>query len=135
VKVVDYDLVVRDIVKLSKIYNFREIALDRGFQGASTATALFKHFGENKVIAVPQGILTLNAPFRELLELLKLKRIHHDGNPVLRWMASNTSAEQRGGLIKPSKDTSSEKIDGITALTMCPSRAILQKPKRSAAVY
>jgi phage terminase large subunit-like protein len=58
------------------------------------------------------------SPFRELLGMISEKRIAHDNNPVLRWMASNVAGESRGGLLKPSKEKSNEKIDGITSLTM-----------------
>lgn len=112
--VVDYDQVNAEILEICQPYSVGGIGIDRGFQGAQFATNLQKHFGD-LVEQVPQGILSMNAPFRELLELVKQHRLHHDGNPVLRWMASNTAAEERGGLIKPSKDKSSEKIDGIVA--------------------
>jgi phage terminase large subunit-like protein len=121
--VVDYDIVLDDIIRIVKPFQFQGIGFDRGFQGSQMGNNLMKHFGE-MVEQVPQGILTMNAPFRELLELLKMRRMHHDGNPVMRWMASNTAAETRGGLIKPSKDRSSEKIDGITARVMAISMAM-----------
>ena len=114
---VDYDQVLLDILKLVEPYRICGVAFDRGFQGSQMGNNLMKHFGE-KVEQFPQGIISMNAPFRELLELIVSGRFHHDGNPVMRWMASNVVAETRGGLIKPSKDASSEKIDGITAGTM-----------------
>ena len=67
----------------------------------------------------------MNAPFREFLDLVKVGRLHHDGNPVLRWMASNTVSETRGGLVKPSKDRSPEKIDGIVSAVMALREAML----------
>jgi phage terminase large subunit-like protein len=115
--VVDYDQVLADIQEIVEPFSLAKLAIDRGFQGCQMGTNLMKVYGET-VESFAQGILSMAAPFRELLELVKLGRLHHDGNPVLRWMASNTAAEERGGLIKPSKDKSSEKIDGIAALTM-----------------
>lgn len=116
--VVDYDMVLDDIVKLSKDFDIKKIAFDRGFQGSQMGTNLIKHFGWEQVQDVIQGILSMSTPFREFQELLLLGRLFNDGNPLMRWMASNTTAETRGGLVKPSKDTSPEKIDGITAATM-----------------
>ena len=115
---VDYDVVLDDIVRMVAPFQLEGIGFDRGFQGSQMGNNLMKHFGETIVQQVPQGILSMNAPFRELLELLMAGRLHHDGNPVLRWMAGNVAAEEKSGLIKPSKDQSSEKIDGISALTM-----------------
>jgi phage terminase large subunit-like protein len=44
-------------------------------------------------------------------------RLRHGGDPVLRWMASNTVAEtDPAGNQKPSKKLSTERIDGIAAL-------------------
>lgn len=116
--VVDYRQVVADVVQIVSEYSLTGLAFDRGFQGSSTGTELLAQFGEEVVTSFPQGILSMNAPFREFLELLMLRRLFHDGNPVMRWMVSNVSAERRGGLMKPSKDRSTEKIDGVTAATM-----------------
>jgi phage terminase large subunit-like protein len=86
-------------------------------------TNLMKTWGD-KVESFAQGILSMNAPFREFIELLPVKRLHHEGHPVMNWMVSNTVAERKGGLMKPSKDKSPEKIDGVSALTMTIGRAL-----------
>lgn len=124
--VVDYDEVLADIQEIVKPFALAGIGFDRGFQGSQTGNNLMKVYGE-MVEQVPQGILTMNAPFREMLELVMVGRLPHDGNPVLRWMATNTAAESRGGLMKPSKDHSKDKIDGIAALVMALSLAIKQQ--------
>ncbi len=120
----DYDQVLREVVALSQLYPFAAIAFDRGFQGSWMGTALLSTFGAHRVESFPQGILSMNAPFRELIELVKAGRFHHDGHPVLRWMASNCASEERGGLIKPSKDRSKEKIDVISAIVMSLGKAM-----------
>ncbi len=123
--VVDYDQVLHDMREILEPYYLIDIAFDRGFQGSQMGTNMMLEWGENKVISFPQGIISMNAPFREFLELLAVKRLHHNGNPVMRWMVSNVMAERRGGLMKPSKDKSPEKIDGVTAATMAIGRAML----------
>lgn len=115
---VDYAQVLEDICEIDGENYIAGLGFDRGFQGMQIGNNLVARLGEDRVHYITQGIVSLNAPFREFLELLAAGRIYHDGNPVLRWMASNTMAESRGGLIKPSKDMSSEKIDGISAATM-----------------
>ena len=66
-----------------------------------------------------QGFPTLSAPSKALETAILGKTLHHDGDPVLRWMISNVSVEQGvAGNIKPSKDKSTEKIDGVVALVM-----------------
>ena len=116
--VVDYDTVGANIMRFLRPYGLQIIAIDQGFQGMQITQDIQKIYGEDRVVAFRQGIISMAAPFRELMQLLSLKRLHHDGDPVLRWMASNVAAESRGGLTKPSKDKSPEKIDGITAATM-----------------
>jgi phage terminase large subunit-like protein len=137
--VVDYDQVVADIVGICSVYDVPKIAVDTGFQGHHSAQDLQKRMGEDGIVAFRQGVLSMAAPFRELLEMIRAGkapdsqgthqcRIYHDGNPVLRWMVSNVTAEERGGLIKPSKDRSSEKIDGVTAATMAIGVGITLEP-------
>jgi phage terminase large subunit-like protein len=53
----------------------------------------------------------------------------------MRWMVSNVVAERRGGLIKPSKDKSTEKIDGVTALVMAIGRALFAVANQPRSVY
>lgn len=130
--VVDYDQVGADIARIIRPYGLQQLAIDQGFQGMQITQDLQKMFSEDRVVAFRQGILSMAAPFRELMQLLMSGRIHHDNNPVLRWMASNVAAESRGGLTKPSKDKSTEKIDGITAATMAIGIAMTAEgPKKS----
>lgn len=130
--VVDYDQVGADIARIIRPYGLRQLAIDQGFQGMQITQDLQKMLGEDRVVAFRQGILSMAAPFRELMQLIMAGRIHHDNDPVLRWMASNVAAESRGGLTKPSKDKSTEKIDGITAATMAIGIAMTAEgPKKS----
>jgi phage terminase large subunit-like protein len=130
--VVDYDQVGADITRFVRPYSLQVLAIDQGFQGMQITQDLQKIYGEERVVAFRQGIISMAAPFRELMQLLSLKRLHHDGDPVMRWMASNVASESRGGLTKPSKDKSTEKIDGITALTMAIGVAMTAEgPKKS----
>lgn len=115
---VDYAQVVADIREMGLSTPFFALAIDRAFQGNWIAGQLLDSFGPEVVKIFPQGIVSMNPPFRELLELVKAGRFHHPGNPVFDWMAGNTAAEHKSGLIKPSKDHSPEKIDGVTAATM-----------------
>jgi phage terminase large subunit-like protein len=127
-------VVNEDIIKILEPYDLVDFAFDRGFQGGQMGTNLMKTYGD-KVIAFPQGILSMNAPFREFVELLPAKRLHHDGHPVMRWMVSNVVAERRSGMMKPSKDKSTEKIDGVTAACMAIGRALFAVANQPRSVY
>jgi phage terminase large subunit-like protein len=69
-----------------------------------------------EVVEVGQGYASLSAPAKRLEADIAAGLVHHDGNPVLRWMVANAAAEEdAAGNIKPSREKSSEKIDGVAA--------------------
>lgn len=132
--VVDYEQVAADIGTILRPYALQQLAIDQGFQGTQITQVLQKVYGE-RVVAFRQGILSMAAPCRELLELMQAGRLRHGGHPVLRWMASNVAAETRGGLIKFSKDKSCEKIDGMTAAAMALGVAMTAPEAPKGSVY
>ena len=68
---------------------------------------------------MPQSFGTYNEPFKRLLTLMGSGKFRHNGNSVLRWMASNVAAkEDPSGNIRPDKGKSADKIDGICATLM-----------------
>ena len=67
----------------------------------------------------------MNPPTKELMKLTLEKRIAHGGHPVLRWMMDNIFIKtDPAGNIKPDKEKSTEKIDGVVATIMALDRAI-----------
>lgn len=72
---------------------------------------------ETVCVKVPQTTMRLNAPSKQLMKLLGWRMLATNNNPILRWMADNVQAQSDPeGNIKPSKNKSPEKIDGIAAL-------------------
>jgi phage terminase large subunit-like protein len=119
--VIDYGRIEAQIVELAQIYNIREIAFDRW--GAAQITQNLTGAGL-KMMQMGQGFASMSAPSKELLRLVLSQGIGHGGNPVLRWMADNVTAEQdAAGNVKPSKAKSRDKIDGIVASIMGLDRA------------
>jgi phage terminase large subunit-like protein len=119
--VIDYDQIREDILEMSKQFNIQEIAVDR-WNSTQLVTQLD---GEGLSVAMfGQGYRSMSAPSKELEALVMSKKLHHAGNPVMRWMMSNVAIESDpAGNIKPSKKKSTEKIDGIVALVMALARA------------
>ena len=113
--------VTAKLKELAQDFDIREVAFDRwGAQDfVNNATGegfLMVQFG--------QGYQSMSAPMKQLLKLVLKGQIVHAGNPVLRWMASNVVAStDPAGNIKPDKEKSKEKIDGIVATIMALSRA------------
>jgi phage terminase large subunit-like protein len=66
-----------------------------------------------------QTMQAMNPSTKLLVELVTDGRFHHGGNPVLRWMADNVIGRTDSDAnLKPDKQKSSGKIDGITAAVM-----------------
>lgn len=84
---------------------------------------------------VSQYASVMNAPCRKLETLITERELHHYGNPVLRWMALNAVAEVNAyEAMRPAKNKTKDKIDGLTATIIALERAIAprEEPKRSA---
>lgn len=127
--VTDYDVVERAIFEDAERYRIREIAHDR-WNITQLVSHLQNEFGtgedaSTRVVGFGQGFQSMSAPTKELEKLLLAAKIRHGGNPVLRWMASNVAVRQDpAGNMKPDREKSAEKIDGIVALVMALGRAM-----------
>jgi phage terminase large subunit-like protein len=101
----------------------REIAYDKRF---ASQMALHLEGAGLKVIDTPQGF-SLNEALSRLSDLVKAQKILHGGNPILAWMASNAVVRHgMRGEIRLDKEKSGDKVDGIAALAMALSRAMVQ---------
>lgn len=119
----DYDQVERDILEELEQWNLRELAFDR-WNITQLVTHLKDALGEARVIDYPQTFPGMSAPAKELERLVAGGKIRHGGHPVLRWMASNVAIKDGpDGTIKPDRQRSKDKIDGIVALVMALGRA------------
>ena len=120
--VIDYDFILRDIEELGEVYNIKEIAFDRW--GAFQISSQLEGMGYT-MVGFGQGYKSMSPAMTELLRLVLDRKISHGGNPVLRWMADNLVVDQDpAGNVKPNKNKSKEKIDGIVAGLMGLDRAI-----------
>ena len=91
------------------------------------ATQMVQNLEDMGFTMVPfgQGFKDMSPPSKELFKLLMEGNILHGGNPVLKWMAGNVVMRQDpAGNIKPDKEKSVEKIDGIVASIMALDRCI-----------
>lgn len=114
--VIDYDVIRRDINEFNRTYRVKKLAIDRWNASQLTTQLMGDGFD---IETFGQGYASMNSPAKELEKLVMGQQLAHGNNPVLRWMASNCMVEtDAAGNIKPSKDKSTEKIDGIVALIM-----------------
>lgn len=120
--VIDYGAIVQRIVELGREYNIAEIAFDRW--GAIQMSQQLADAGFT-VVPFGQGFVSMSSPTKELLRLVLEKRLRHGGHPVLRWMCDNMVVRQDpAGNLKPDREKSREKIDGIVATIMALDRSL-----------
>jgi phage terminase large subunit-like protein len=129
--VIDYGHIVRDIEEMAEIYNIREIAFDRW--GAFQVSQQLEGAGLT-MVGFGQGFNSMSGPTKELLRLVLDGKLRHAGHPVLRWMADNVVvSSDPAGNVKPNKQKSREKIDGVVASIMALDRAM--RHQNTASVY
>lgn len=123
--VIHYGFIEKFIEELGEKYHIKEIAFDRW-----NATQMVQNLEGMGFTVVPfgQGYKDMSPPSKELYKLLMEGNINHGGHPVLKWMAQNVVMRQDpAGNIKPDKEKSVEKIDGIVATIMALDRCIRNK--------
>lgn len=114
--VIDYDFVKADILRIVADYDLQTSAYDR-WNSSQTIIDLQNEGMECNPFG--QGYGSMSAPTKEFEKLVLTGKIEHFGNPVLRWMLASTLVKtDPAGNIKPDKEKSTQKIDGIVASIM-----------------
>lgn len=117
-----YGHIRREINELRDKFDIQKVAIDPW-----NGTQLMLELQDDgiEIVQFRQGYASMTGPTKELLAMVSSKQLNHGNHPVLRWMASNaTTLEDPAGNIKFDKGKSTEKIDGIVALTMANGLAI-----------
>lgn len=129
----DFAFIEAEIIALAGRFDLRELAYDRTFAGE-----IVQHLQDEGINLVQfgQGFLSMAAPTAELERLAVSRLLWHGGHPVLRWNASNVAVRHDpAGNIKPDKERSSERIDGIVALCNALGRAMMRDESAGRSVY
>lgn len=129
--VIDYAWILEQIDQDAQKYDLQEIAFDRW-----GATKIIQEIEEQGLTCVQfgQGFVSMSPPMKELEKLILSIKLAHGNNPVLNWMADNLVARiDPAGNIKPDKEKSIEKIDGMVALIMALDRAI--RHQKAGSIY
>jgi phage terminase large subunit-like protein len=114
---IDQDELAKDILSVLSQYNVVGLAYDRWGSDGVVQTMLKSGF--SKMSPYKQTTLDMTVPVKELEASIMMEKINHEGNPVLRWMASNVviHMDSAGGM-KFDKSKSIDKIDGMVAMAM-----------------
>jgi phage terminase large subunit-like protein len=129
---VDYGEISDTIAADCAADGVREIGYDNRFaeQMAQNLT------GQGIVMANTGQGFQLNMAVKRMLELIVDGQLCHGGNPILSWMASNFVVRHgRMQEIRPDKEKTPDKIDGIVALDMAIDRGIIRQEATSQSVY
>jgi len=127
--VVDYDCIIRDLIEYRAQYRINEIAFDRW-----GAEAIRQKLTDSGFLMVEfgQGYKSMSPPSKEFERLVLSQKIHHDGNPIMRWNLDNTVVSQDpAGNVKPDKGKATQRIDGVVATIMALDRALRHDTGRS----
>ncbi|HZS71714.1 MAG TPA: terminase TerL endonuclease subunit [Candidatus Acidoferrum sp.] len=127
--VADYDKIRADINALSKEFRIEQLGID---EWNATQIAVQLEGDSIPVVLMRQGFKTLSEPTKELEKLVVARQLEHDGSPVMTWMVDNVTTEKdAAGNVKPSKEKSREKIDGVVAAVMATGLAIRRAPVKN----
>lgn len=122
---IDFDRIGADVLEARDRVQALELIYDPW-----RATQLAHQFSKEGVttVEVRQTVQFLSPAMKEVLSATKAGRLHHDGNPITRWMVSNVVAlTDAKDNIYPRKEKPHMKIDGAVALIMGMSRAMLDE--------
>ncbi len=122
---IDYDYIRADIKAASGMLWHHEIGYDP-YGAADIAPRLANEDGL-PVVELRQNYATYTNACRKLQELVKSKKIVHDGNPCLAWMVTNMTwhRQRSGGGMMPRKGADGALIDAGAAMLMALSRLLL----------
>ncbi|WP_075795206.1 terminase large subunit [Massilia putida] len=120
--VIDFSWIEADLTAMASRFSVQAVAFDP-FQATQLSTRMLAE--GLPMIEVRPTVLNFSEPMKTLEALVLQKKLVHDGDPVLAWMASNVVAHlDAKDNIYPRKERPENKIDGIVALIMAISRAI-----------
>jgi phage terminase large subunit-like protein len=125
---IDYARIEADIRAWCQAFDVRAIRLDQ-YGSAQLVGNLFNDGLPAEVL--PKSAKHFTPPARDLETRVRHQRFRHDGNPCLKWMASNCVVERRvDDTLLPKKEDadSPNKIDGIDAMLEAWSALLLMTP-------
>lgn len=125
--VTDYDYIKEQILADMGTFEVVSIGFDKW-----NATQLANDLLEEEVplVETRQGYKTMSPALKEAQRLILKgtrgdERLHHGGNPVMKWMIDNLAvAMDPAGNVKPDKANSADKIDGVSALVNAISESV-----------
>lgn len=129
--VIDYPMLCDQIAEECRKYDVQSIAVDPSGNAEAVMQMLQNDHGWplDKLEKFAQNYMNYSPAMNDMERRLPLRKLIHDGNPAMRWMISNVAAKtDHNGNIKPDKEKSGDKIDGVVAALMGLGVAIHKEP-------
>jgi phage terminase large subunit-like protein len=121
--VLDFEAISDDVLSDQATFDLREVAFDP-WQATQLANEL--QAKAVKMVEVRPTVQSFSEPMKQMEALVLQKRLHHDGNPAMRWMISNVVCQRDAkDNIYPRKERPENKIDGPVASLMSLNRGLL----------
>lgn len=125
---IDTDLIEERVKSAAAAYSVQGIAIDR-WNSLSVVNELMDSLGEEQVVGFGQGYASMSYPMKQVETYIYDGKIKHGANPILRNNAGAVSVKHKrdeADNVKPDKDKSTSRIDGIVALIMAVGLAMQQ---------
>jgi len=114
---VDYDAVRALLNEWDTTFTVKMVAFDPW--NATHLVSQLEQVDGFTCVKMRQGKASLSAPSKALEAAVLARTLRHDGHPILRWNVGNVAVDvDHAGNIQPSKQKSTERIDGVAALVM-----------------
>lgn len=124
---IEYKLLAEQVCGILERFDVECVAVDPSGNAEAVIQMMCQdhHWPLDRVEKFGQNYQNYSPAMNDFERRIALRKLVHDGNPALRWMAGNVAVKQDGdGKIKPDKEASGDKIDGIVAAFMALSVAI-----------
>lgn len=114
---IDYQFIKAAVIADAAKFAVKGLNVDRLFQGYQIMMELADEGLE--VIPFGMGYMSMGCPMKDFERRLLDGKLNHGNNPITEWMAGNVSVRMDpAGNLKPDKEESQGKIDGIVAMVM-----------------
>lgn len=131
---IDYTAIKAAVVGDCRHLDMQRVSYDRMFAG-QLVQEVDEEVRGVELAPVAQTFLGLSPSCKELERLVRLKAFRHGGHPVLRWMAAAVEVKSDGmdniRPVKPDRQKSTYRIDGIQALVTGMDGRVRQAGKKS----
>jgi phage terminase large subunit-like protein len=135
--VIDYDFIEQQFLEDAGKYDIQETAYDPW-----RAHEVVNHMTNEGLTMVPirQSYFGMASPTDIFEKKVLGRKVAHGGNPIMRWMVSCTEvkSDRQGNIMpmKPRRETTGKRIDGVTAGIMSLGRAAINtEPDASIEVF